>query len=295
MTLGTMPKLDFPPDASLRRPGRGAVALPWLEAMGPLDRLGRRPPAAGAGRAQPHGVPLRAQRQEHGRLDAEGGRRRLRAAAPSCEPLAAGQGRAARADRPDRRQGPRQRRRRRRPRPRPGRVPHRLPAAQDRRHRHPGRRLGRSGGRRRASATRRGWPSLEIGCERGAMAGNCDSGYSCVYSSTMSWRSATQPLPKEVNPKLVFERLFGTGPDADRAQRDAQPQEHPRLRPRGRRATCTAGSGASDRRKLDEYFAADPRHRAAHRAGREAAAGRRRPTSPDADRRPGRRTRSTSA
>jgi len=42
------------------------------------------------------------------------------------------------------------------------------------------------------------------------MAGNCDSGYSCVYSSTMSWRSATTPLPKEVNPKLVFERLFGT-------------------------------------------------------------------------------------
>ncbi|MFM8572714.1 MAG: DUF1552 domain-containing protein, partial [Pirellula sp.] len=51
--------------------------------------------------------------------------------------------------------------------------------------------------------------SLEIGTEAGAMAGNCDSGYSCVYSSTMSWRSATQPLPKEVNPKVVFDRLFG--------------------------------------------------------------------------------------
>ncbi|MFO1066136.1 MAG: DUF1552 domain-containing protein [Pirellulales bacterium] len=38
------------------------------------------------------------------------------------------------------------------------------------------------------------------------------SGYSCVYSSTMAWRSATQPLPKEVNPKLVFERLFATTP-----------------------------------------------------------------------------------
>lgn len=50
--------------------------------------------------------------------------------------------------------------------------------------------------------------SLEIGCEQGGMAGNCDSGYSCVYSNTMSWRSAAQPLPKEVNPKLVFERLL---------------------------------------------------------------------------------------
>src|SRR5207247_4441241 len=48
--------------------------------------------------------------------------------------------------------------------------------------------------------------SLEIGCERGSMAGNCDSGYSCVYSSTMSWRSATQPLPTEVDPKSLFER-----------------------------------------------------------------------------------------
>ena len=56
--------------------------------------------------------------------------------------------------------------------------------------------------------------SLEIGCEQGAMAGNCDSGYSCVYSSTLSWRSATTPMPKETNPKLVFERLFGSGPDS---------------------------------------------------------------------------------
>src|SRR4051794_8285994 len=58
-------------------------------------------------------------------------------------------------------------------------------------------------------------PSLEIGCEQGSMAGNCDSGYSCVYSSTMAWRSATTPLPKETNPRLVFERLFGSGKDSD--------------------------------------------------------------------------------
>ena len=51
--------------------------------------------------------------------------------------------------------------------------------------------------------------SLQIGCERGAMAGNCDNGFSCVYTSSMSWRSATQPLPKEVDPALVFDRLFG--------------------------------------------------------------------------------------
>jgi hypothetical protein len=52
-------------------------------------------------------------------------------------------------------------------------------------------------------------PSLEIGCDKGAMAGNCDSGYSCAYSSTIVWKSPTQPIPKEVNPRLIFERLFG--------------------------------------------------------------------------------------
>jgi hypothetical protein len=97
--------------------------------------------------------------------------------------------------------------------------------------------------------------SLEIGCEQGAMAGNCDSGYSCVYSSTMSWKSATQPLPKEVNPKLVFERLFGSGPDALRAQRD-QKRKSVLDFVREDAGDLQKKLGADDRRKLDEYFAA---------------------------------------
>jgi hypothetical protein len=97
--------------------------------------------------------------------------------------------------------------------------------------------------------------SLEIGCEQGAMAGNCDSGYSCVYSSTMSWKSATQPLPKEVNPKLVFERLFGSGPDALRAQRD-QKRKSVLDFVREDASDLQKKLGADDRRKLDEYFAA---------------------------------------
>jgi hypothetical protein len=96
-------------------------------------------------------------------------------------------------------------------------------------------------------------PSLEIGCEQGAMAGNCDSGYSCVYSSTMSWRSATQPLPKEVNPKLVFERLFGSGPDANRARRDAARRSILDFI-RDDSKELTTRLGPTDRRKLDEYF-----------------------------------------
>jgi hypothetical protein len=98
-------------------------------------------------------------------------------------------------------------------------------------------------------------PSLEIGCEPGAMAGNCDSGYSCVYSSTMSWRSATQPLPKEVNPKLVFERLFGAGKDSDRAKRDARRRSVLDF-VREDAGDLRAKLGGNDQRKLDEYFSA---------------------------------------
>jgi hypothetical protein len=97
--------------------------------------------------------------------------------------------------------------------------------------------------------------SLEIGCEQGSMAGNCDSGYSCVYSSTMSWRSATQPVPKEVNPKLVFERIFGAGSAAERAERD-------RLRKsvidfvREDFRSLQGKLGRQDQNKLDEYLSA---------------------------------------
>jgi hypothetical protein len=97
--------------------------------------------------------------------------------------------------------------------------------------------------------------SLEIGCEQGAMAGNCDSGYSCVYSSTMSWRSATQPLPKVVNPKVVFERLFGNGPDALRAQRDKK-RKSVLDYIRTDAGELQAKLGATDQRKVDEYFSA---------------------------------------
>ncbi|HEX8295416.1 MAG TPA: DUF1552 domain-containing protein [Chthoniobacteraceae bacterium] len=95
-------------------------------------------------------------------------------------------------------------------------------------------------------------PSLEIGCETGGMAGNCDSGYSCVYSSTMSWKSPTQPLPKEVNPKLVFDRLFGQD-GTDRARREASRKSVlDFIRDDSRSLMNDVGS--NDRQKLDEYF-----------------------------------------
>lgn len=96
-------------------------------------------------------------------------------------------------------------------------------------------------------------PSLEIGCEQGAMAGNCDSGYSCVYSSTMAWRSATQPLPKEVDPKVVFERMFSNEPDAVRVQRDRKRRSILDF-VREDSKSLTGKLGSNDVRKLDEYF-----------------------------------------
>jgi Protein of unknown function (DUF1552) len=95
--------------------------------------------------------------------------------------------------------------------------------------------------------------SLEIGCEPSAMAGNCDSGYSCVYSSTMSWKTPTQPLPKEVNPKMVFDRLFGSGASAERAHRDASRKSVLDFIREDTRALASRIS-SSDRQKLGEYF-----------------------------------------
>ncbi|MFM7515861.1 MAG: DUF1552 domain-containing protein [Pirellula sp.] len=96
--------------------------------------------------------------------------------------------------------------------------------------------------------------SLEIGTEAGAMAGNCDSGYSCVYSSTMSWRSATQPLPKEVNPKVVFDRLFGGSNDPSKAKRDAKRKSILDF-VREDSKMLSGRLAANDARKLNEYFA----------------------------------------
>ena len=53
--------------------------------------------------------------------------------------------------------------------------------------------------------------SIEMALEQNYLVGNCDNGYSCVYWNTISWRTPTTPLPMEVNPRVVFERMFGDG------------------------------------------------------------------------------------
>ena len=53
--------------------------------------------------------------------------------------------------------------------------------------------------------------SLQLGCDTNYLTGNCEGGFACAYQNTVSWKTATQPLPPEANPRIVFERLFGDG------------------------------------------------------------------------------------
>ena len=99
--------------------------------------------------------------------------------------------------------------------------------------------------------------SLELGCDDSRTVGNCDSGYSCAYTNTLSWRSETSPMPPETNPRLVFERLFG-GADAglDPAVRARRLMNRRSIldvvTTRTRELNGTLG--AADRRKVDEYL-----------------------------------------
>lgn len=100
-------------------------------------------------------------------------------------------------------------------------------------------------------------PSLELSCDPPRQAGSCDSGYSCAYQFNLSWRSETQPLPAERNPRLVFERMFGGGGARETAESQA-------IRARRRRSILDfvmddtrrlqRDLGRSDQAKLDEYL-----------------------------------------
>ncbi|MDB4614435.1 DUF1552 domain-containing protein [bacterium] len=99
--------------------------------------------------------------------------------------------------------------------------------------------------------------SVELGCEDGRTAGSCDSGYSCAYSSSISWSSEATPVGKEINPRLVFERFFAVDKKHEQgksqARRDALrksildfvSEDAKQLQRR---------LGRNDQRKLEEYL-----------------------------------------
>lgn len=98
--------------------------------------------------------------------------------------------------------------------------------------------------------------SLEIAMEDARQAGDCDSGYSCAYTNNLSWRSESQPLPPILNPRILFERLFGVdatlSPEA-RKRRNLYRQSVLDLVSTDAKK-LTNDLGPSDKRKLDEYL-----------------------------------------
>ena len=99
--------------------------------------------------------------------------------------------------------------------------------------------------------------SLELGLEPQPLAGNCDSGYTCAYMS-MSWRGPTSPLPAEINPRAVFERLFGDDDSTDAKARMGRLQHQKSVLDyvTGSLSRLSTRLGTSDKRKLEEYLEA---------------------------------------
>src|SRR5215471_3372994 len=97
-------------------------------------------------------------------------------------------------------------------------------------------------------------PSMQFAVEDpGANSSNCGEGYSCVYTNTISWSSPTDPLPMELNPQVVFERMFGDGSTTD--QRAARrKRDHSILDSlTGSLTRLRKESSSSDRERLDQY------------------------------------------
>ena len=97
--------------------------------------------------------------------------------------------------------------------------------------------------------------SLELGCDPNYFLGACDAGYSCAYGNTLSWRTATTPLPVEINPRAVFERMFGNAEDTSAAARRLRIQEDRSLLDAVLQdvARLQSSLGAGDRAKLAQY------------------------------------------
>lgn len=96
--------------------------------------------------------------------------------------------------------------------------------------------------------------SLELGAERRVITGNCEYNYSCLYESTISWRSETVPNPIENNPRVVFERLFGQEKDAGARQLRLQQNQSILDRVKHELSGLEGRLGAADRAALEEYL-----------------------------------------
>ena len=98
--------------------------------------------------------------------------------------------------------------------------------------------------------------SLEIALDSRDVSGSCDVGFSCAYTSTISWRSATTPLGGENNPRAVFERLFGDAGTTDTAARMARIKKDQSILDSVTEKidVLQRGLGPNDRLRVDEYL-----------------------------------------
>ena len=97
--------------------------------------------------------------------------------------------------------------------------------------------------------------SLEVAMDRPNNAGACTGNLSCVYTHTISWRSPTQPLPMEWNPRAVFETLFGDSGSTERTAREARRRQHESLLDAvaDKLASLKRELGPQDHIKLDAF------------------------------------------
>ena len=98
-------------------------------------------------------------------------------------------------------------------------------------------------------------PSLELATEDfSGLVGSCDVGFSCTYMNTISWRTPTTPLPMEINPRVVFDRLFGDGatPEERLARIEQQRSILDAVTNQVRR--LEGKLGATDRTRVSEYL-----------------------------------------
>lgn len=99
--------------------------------------------------------------------------------------------------------------------------------------------------------------SLELGLEPGRQGGKCDTGYSCAYSNNISWRNENTPMTREINPRLVFERLFSNElpkEQGDSAKRRAIYKKSILDFVLEDAKSLSAKVGGHDKQKLDEYL-----------------------------------------
>jgi Protein of unknown function (DUF1552) len=97
--------------------------------------------------------------------------------------------------------------------------------------------------------------SLELSLDAPANAGACTGNLSCVYTHTLSWRSPTQPLPMEHNPRAVFEKLFGDSGSTERTARELRLRQHKSILDSvsDKLARLRQQLGPKDQLKLNEY------------------------------------------